>query len=130
MSGATPNGTHIPQGGFARSPAGGNKISCDFPGGCTYSYDGNMDTMRGQSGLSSSGSSAGPPSWLWWLLPVGGLGALGVGIYMSMSNSSTRSGSNQSSESAAPMPPTIEQGGRRVSRARRKHHSKNKTRRA
>jgi hypothetical protein len=40
-----------------------------------------------------------------------------------------RKGSNQPYQHEAPMPKTIEQGGRRVTHTKRKHHSKNKTRR-
>lgn len=123
MSGATLDSTPIPEGGSAITPYG-TSITCNIKGGCIYNSSG----ARMMAKDDTYTPSAGPPSWIWWLLPVGGLSALGVGIYMSMPNPSTRNGSNE--PAAAPMPPTIEQGGRRVSRARRKHHSKNKTRRA
>jgi len=73
-----------------------------------------------------SSSSSGPP---WWLLPVVGCGVIFTGITIFVMTPPDRKGSNQPYQPEAPMPKTIEQGGRRVTHTKRKHHSKNKTRR-
>jgi len=137
---ATPSGTRIPEGGSAIMP-NGTPISCDFKGGCTYSIDGSGASMTGQADPSKTSTpSGGPPMWLpFALLPVIFGGAMYYAATKNHSksinaplNSSANSSANASAN--APMPPTIrtsqssERGGRRHSR--RKHHSKNKTRRA
>jgi len=104
----------------------GTPISCDFKGGCTYSIDGSGARMTGQADPSRSSSSSGTP-WSTIGYIAGGI-TVATAVILAIKTYSEPVANRTSHPSPAPMPATIEKGGRRHSR--RKHHSKNKTRRA